>query len=685
MTKAKTLLVTNALPYSNGPIHLGHMLEHIQSDIFVRFNRAIGNTVYYVCGDDCHGTPVMIKAGQLGITPEQMIEITSKDHDEDLKGFLVSYDNYYKTHSPENEEISSYMYNKAKENGYIVTNKISQLFDPEKNMFLPDRFVKGTCPKCGAKDQYGDNCEVCGATYDPTELKDAYSTVSGAKPVLKESVHYFFDLPKANDFLHDYIRNSGVIQTEMANKLEEWFTQGLKPWDISRDSPYFGFKIPGTEDKYFYVWMDAPIGYFASLKNLCAKNNICYEDFVKQDSDIEMVHFIGKDILYFHSLFWPATLKAAEMRLPSHIYVHGYVTVNGAKMSKSKGTFIKAKTFLKYFKPETLRYYFASKMNSSCVDVDLSLDDFMAKVNSDIVGKVVNLASRTAGFITKRFDGRLSDAPFNQEIIDRIAAVKDDVIRGYESRNYADAIRTIMALADEANRYIDAMAPWVIAKLEGEDDKLQRVCSDGINLFRALITYLKPVLPEVAANAEEFLNSKLDFSTVANPLVSHTINKFKPLFSRIEKAQIDAMIETSKEDLKEANAQAPKKEAKNEAKSSEDRIEPLAPEITIDDFAKVDLRVGTIIEAEEVAEARKLLKLKVDIGFETRQVFAGIKQAYPDAKSLIGRQVVLVANLKPRQMKFGLSEGMVTAAGPGATEVFLLGVDSGAVNGDRIH
>ena len=547
-------------------------------------------------------------------------------------------------------------------------------------MFLPDRFVKGTCPKCGAKDQYGDNCEVCGATYSPTELKDAYSVVSGAKPVLKESLHYFFDLPKAKDFLHDYIKNSGVIQTEMANKLEEWFTQGLKPWDISRDSPYFGFKIPGTEDKYFYVWMDAPMGYLASLKNLCEKTGDNYDDFVKEGSEIEMDHFIGKDILYFHSLFWPATLKAAQMRLPSHIYVHGYVTVNGAKMSKSKGTFIKAKTFLKFLKPETLRYYFASKMNSSAVDIDLSLDDFMAKVNSDIVGKVVNLASRTAGFIAKRFDGKLSSAPYNAEILKKAASIREDVIKGYESRNYAEAIRTIMALADEANRYIDAEAPWVIAKQEGQEDKLQKVCSDGINLFRALITYLQPVLPEVAAHAEEFLNTKLDFFTLDNPLVDHQI-KFKPLFHRIEKTQIDAMIETSKEDLKQAQAQT----KKTDEKKADDRIEPLAPEITIDDFAKIDLRVGTIVEAEEVKEARKLLKLKVDIGFETRQVFAGLKQAYPDAKSLIGRKVVLVANLKPRQMKFGLSEGMVTAAGSGATEVFLLSVDSGAQNGDRIH
>lgn len=684
MNNNKTLLVTNALPYANGPIHLGHMLEHIQSDIFVRFNRAIGNKVFYVCGDDCHGTPVMIKAGQLGITPEQMIEMTSADHAEDLKGFLVNYDNYYKTHSPENEEISSFMYKKAFENGYIQTKTISQLYDPEKQMFLPDRFVKGTCPKCGAKDQYGDNCEVCGATYSPTELKDAYSVVSGAKPVLKDSLHYFFDLPKAKDFLQDYIKNSGVIQTEMANKLQEWFDQGLKPWDISRDAPYFGFKIPGTEDKYFYVWLDAPIGYFASLKSLCKQTGDNYEDFVKEGSTIEMDHFIGKDILYFHSLFWPATLKASEQRLPSHIYVHGYVTVNGAKMSKSKGTFIKAKTFLKFLKPETLRYYFASKMNSTAVDIDLSLDDFMAKVNSDIVGKVVNLASRTAGFISKRFDGKLSDAPFNEEIIKLSASVKDQVIASYSSLNYAEAVRTIMNLADEANRYIDSQAPWVIAKQEGCEEKLQKVCSDGINLFRALITYLQPILPELAKNAEEFLNCKLDINALETPLTSHTINRFKPLFSRIEKTQIDAMIETSKEDLKEAQKTSQKNTSENK-ENSDNRIEPLAPQITIDDFAKIDLRVGTIIEASEVSEARKLLKLKVDIGFETRQVFAGIKQAYPDVQALIGRKVVLVANLKPRQMKFGLSEGMVTAAGPGATEVFLLSVDSGAVNGDRIH
>jgi methionyl-tRNA synthetase len=680
MNKPKTILVTNALPYANGPIHLGHMLEHIQSDIWVRYERAVGNKVFYVCGDDCHGTPVMIKAAAQGITPEQMIEKAGQSHRADLQGFLIHYDNYYRTHSPENEKFSSEMYLKAKEKGYIITKKISQLYDPVKNMFLPDRFVKGTCPRCGAKDQYGDNCEVCGATYEPTDLKDAYSTVSGAKPVLKESVHYFFDLPKAHDFLQDFIHNTDVLQKEMGNKLDEWFKAGLKPWDISRDSPYFGFKIPGTEDKFFYVWMDAPVGYLASLKNYCDKNGIDFAPFTDPKSDIEMVHFIGKDILYFHSLFWPATLMAAGMKLPSHIFVHGYVTVDGAKMSKSRGTFIKAATYLNFLKPESLRYYFASKMSNQVTDVDLSLDDFMAKVNSDIVGKVVNLASRTAGFITKRFDGRLAAAPYNPELLGRIAEVRKAVMAGYESRNYGDAVRAVMEFADEANRYIDKEAPWVIAKEQGQEQKLQQVCTDGLNLFRALITFLSPILPEVAKNAAEFLNDPLAFDEADKPLYDHVINRFKPLYQRIERSQIDAMIEASKEDLKAAKAvSAP------QAQTADSAYEPLQSEITIDDFSKVDLRVGTITKAEEVKEARKLLKLEVDIGFARRQVFAGLKQAYKDPAALVGRKVILVANLKPRQMKFGLSEGMVTAAGPGQDQIFLLGVDDGARNGDRVH
>ena len=678
----RSMLVTSALPYANGPIHLGHMLEHIQSDIFVRFQRAVGNDVYYVCADDCHGTPVMIKAGQMGITPEELILQVGKEHKQDFDGFLINYDNYYRTHSEENRIFSQEIYKKLKDKGFITTKTISQLYDPEKKMFLPDRFVKGTCPKCGALHQYGDNCEVCSATYDPTDLKDPYSTISGATPILKDSLHYFFDLPKFNDFLHDYVRNSGAIPKEMANKLEEWFSQGLKDWDISRDAPYFGFEIPDTENKYFYVWLDAPIGYMASFKNFCDKNGINFDDYWKVDSDKELYHFIGKDILYFHSLFWPATLKGANLRLPTGIFVHGYVTVNGAKMSKSKGTFIKASTYLKYLKPECLRYYFASKMNAQAVDLDLALDDFVAKINSDIVGKVVNLASRTAGFITKRFDGMLADKPFDEALMKKFADAMTDIKKGYDSRNYSDAIRTIMALADEANRYIDAQAPWVIAKDPSQDTKLQAVCTDGLNCFKALITYLSPVLPEVYAKAQQLFNDKLEFETAATPLLAHKIEKFVPLFTRIDPKTIDALIEENKKELAALNASTAKPQ-EEEKKSSD--YEPMSEEITIDDFAKLDLRVATVIKAEEVKEARKLLRLELDLGFETRQVFAGLKQAYSNPEALVGRKVIVVANLKARQMKFGLSQGMVMAAGKGGEDVFLLAVDSGAKNGDRVH
>lgn len=682
------MLVTSALPYANGQIHLGHMLEHIQSDIFVRYQRAVGNEVYYVCADDCHGTPIMIKAHNMGITPEQLITEIGVNHKADFDGFLISYDNYYRTHSEENRIFSTEIYKKLRDKGYIKTRTISQLYDPEKNMFLPDRFVKGTCPRCGAKDQYGDNCEVCSATYDPTELKDAYSTVSGATPVLKESEHYFFDLPQFDAFLHDYIKNSGAIAPAMANKLEEWFAQGLKQWDISRDAPYFGFEIPDVKDKYFYVWLDAPIGYMASFKNFCDKKGIDFNEFFKADSTKELYHFIGKDILYFHSLFWPATLKGADLRVPSGVFVHGYLTVNGTKMSKSKGTFIQASTYLKHLKPECLRYYFASKLTSDAVDLDLALDDFQAKINSDIVGKIVNLASRCAGFITKRFAGKLASSVYDQELSQKIAAIADTVKQGYESRNYADAIRAIMGLADEANRFIDREAPWVIAKQEGQEDKLQHVCTDGLNAFKAIITYLSPVLPEVYAKAQEFLNDPLNFNDAHQPLLDHTINKFSPMFTRIDPKDIEAMIEDSKQDLQAASAQqAPKAENKADKNAEEQatEYEPLAPEITIDDFAKIDLRIATIIKAEHVEGAKKLLRLELDLGFEQRQVFAGIKAAYTKPEELIGKQVVVVANLKARQMKFGLSQGMIMAAGPGGTDVFLLSPDQGAKNGDRVH
>ncbi len=677
MTPKRSIFVTSALPYANGPIHLGHMLEHIQSDIFVRYLRAKGDDVIYVCADDCHGTPVMLKAAAQNITPEQLIEQVGIEHKADFDGFFISYDNYHKTHCNENNELSCDIYKKLYDKGYIVTKTISQLYDPVKNMFLPDRFVKGTCPKCGAADQYGDNCEVCSATYNPTDLKDAYSTVSGAKPILKDSLHYFFDLPKFNDFLQSYIKD--VLPQEMSNKLQEWFDQGLKQWDISRDAPYFGFKIPNTEDKYFYVWLDAPVGYFASLKNYCAKHNIDFDSYIKKDSDKLMYHFIGKDILYFHSLFWPATLKGADYRLPNKIFVHGYVTVNGAKMSKSKGTFIQAKTYLKHLKPECLRYYFASKLNSQAVDLDLSLDDFMAKVNSDIVGKIVNLASRTASFITKKFDGILADKALDDNMMEDILSIKQIVLDAYENRNYQEVIKQVLALADKANRFVDNNAPWVIAKQEGQEQKLQMICTQALNYFKAIITYLSPVLPKLSEDSAEFLNTELSFDNLDKPLFKHKINKFKPLFARIEKEQIEAMIADSKQDLQQAKAQ----NTVQETKTSE--YEPLASEITIDDFAKLDLRVATIIEAKQVEGAKKLLQLTLDLGFEQRQVFAGIKEAYKDEQSLVGRQVICVANLKPRQMKFGLSSGMVMAAGPGGSEIFLLNVDSGAKNGMRVH
>ena len=695
----RSILVTNALPYANGPIHLGHMLEHIQSDIYVRYHRAAGDKIYYVCADDCHGTPVMIKAQNQGMTPEELITEVGKSHKADFDGFLISYDNYYRTHSPENQELCNNFYEKLKSRGYIATQKISQLFDPDKQMFLPDRFVKGTCPRCGAKDQYGDNCEVCSATYEPTELKDPYSTLSGATPVLKDSEHYFFDLPAFNDFLQDYINNASILAPSMANKLGEWFAQGLKQWDISRDAPYFGFKIPGTDDKYFYVWVDAPMGYLASFKEFCNRNNIDFDSYIEKDSPHELYHFIGKDILYFHSLFWPAFLKGADMRLPNGIFVHGYVTVNGAKMSKSKGTFIQASTYLKHLPAECLRYYFASKLTSEPVDLDLSLEDFQAKINSDIVGKIVNLASRCAGFITKRFEGKLAATPYDSQLMESLGSIAETVAQGYDSRNYSEAVRAIMGLADEANRYIDREAPWVIAKQEGQEDKLQRVCTDGLNAFKALITYLSPVMPELYAKAQQFLNSELKFADAATPLLDHSINKFTPMFTRIDPKQIEAMIEESKQDLKAAQASAASANANDknaDAKSAaakgvapEDtaasEYEPQESEITIDDFAKIDLRVATIIKAEAVPEARKLFRLELDLGYEQRQVFAGLKTAYSDAEALVGKQVIVVANLKPRQMKFGISNGMVMAAGPGGSEIFLLSPDSGAKNGQRVH
>ncbi|MCR4553890.1 MAG: methionine--tRNA ligase [Succinivibrionaceae bacterium] len=671
---ARKIFVTCALPYANGAIHLGHMLEHIQADIWVRYQRLKGNEIHFVCADDTHGTPVMIKAKQLGITPEEMLKSVAAEHKADFSGFEISFDNYYSTHSPENQFFSNAIYNKLKERGYIASRKISQLFDPEKKMFLPDRFVKGTCPKCKAADQYGDNCEACGATYSPTELINPYSAISGAKPELKETEHFFFDLPQFEGVLKDWIK-TGAIPDEMANKLNEWFDSGLQQWDISRDAPYFGFEIPDQPGKYFYVWLDAPIGYLGSFKNYCDRvKNVDFEDYIKKDSDCEMYHFIGKDILYFHSLFWPAMLNGAEYRMPTKLFIHGYVTVNGAKMSKSKGTFIKAATFLKHFPAETLRYYYAAKSNAKIDDLDLNLEDFIARVNSDLVNKVVNLASRTANFINRKFANKLAAQLTEDQIFSEFENANETIETAYEGREYAKAVREIMRLADIANKYVDDTAPWVLAKDPDKSEELHQVCTNALNMFRILLTYLKPIIPSLVKAGEDFLGLELTWENANKPLIAAEINQFKPLFKRIEQKQVDEMIKESKEDLAKA---APKPAVEN-------KEEELAPQITIDDFAKIDLRVARIVKAEHVEGAEKLISLELDLGFEQRHVFAGIKSAYKP-EDLVGRLTVMVANLAPRKMKFGVSEGMVCAAGPGGKDIFLLSPDSGAQPGMRIH
>lgn len=685
MTQRK-ILITSALPYANGPIHLGHMLEYIQTDIWSRFQKARGHQCYYVCADDAHGTPIMLKAQQLGITPEQMIAQTSQEHQADFADFLIGFDNYHSTHSEENRQFASEIYTKLDQGGYIKRKTISQLFDPEKQMFLPDRFVKGDCPKCGALDQNGDSCDVCGATYSPTELKNPRSVVSGATPVLKDSEHYFFDLPAFEHMLKDWTR-SGSLQDEMANKLQEWFTDGLQQWDISRDAPYFGFEIPGAPGKFFYVWLDAPIGYLASFKNYCDKTGVNFDQFWQKDSDAEIYHFIGKDIIYFHSLFWPAMLDGAGYRKPTSVYAHGFVTVNGAKMSKSRGTFIKARTYLQHLNPEYLRYYFASKLTSNITDLDLNLEDFAQKVNADLVGKVVNIASRCASFISKKFDGKLTADIAEPALLAEFTAAGETIAESFEKREFARAIREIMALADKANQYIDAKAPWVLAKNEATLTEAHLVCSMGINLFRVLMHYLKPVLPAMAKEVELFLNDELSWSTYQTALTNHSINVFKPLMQRVEMTKVEAMIEGSKENLQPTAAVAAPKAAETKAApaavSSDAAIEPIGETISIDDFAKLDLRVARIINAEHVEGADKLVKLQLDLGNEQRQVFAGIKSAY-QPEQLIGRLTVMVANLAPRKMRFGMSEGMVMAAGPGGSDIFLLTPDDGATPGMRV-
>ncbi|AJQ50855.1 MULTISPECIES: methionine--tRNA ligase [Pseudomonas] len=678
MSEPRQILVTSALPYANGSIHLGHMLEYIQTDMWVRFQKMRGNQCIYVCADDAHGSAIMLRAEKEGITPEQLIANVQAEHTGDFADFLVEFDNFHSTHSEENRELSSLIYTRLREAGHIATRSVTQYFDPEKGMFLADRFIKGTCPKCAAEDQYGDNCEKCGATYAPTELKNPKSAISGATPVLRDSQHFFFKLPDFQAMLQQWTR-SGTLQDAVANKLAEWLDSGLQEWDISRDAPYFGFEIPGEPGKYFYVWLDAPIGYMASFKNLCARRpELDFDAFWKEDSKAELYHFIGKDIVNFHALFWPAMLEGAGFRKPTAVNVHGYLTVNGAKMSKSRGTFIKARTYLDHLQPEYLRYYYAAKLGRGVDDLDLNLEDFVQKVNSDLVGKVVNIASRCAGFIHKGNEGVMVAGDAAPELTEAFLAAAPSIAEAYEGRDFGRAMREIMALADRANAWIADKAPWSLAKQEGKQDEVQAICAQGINLFRQLVIFLKPVLPVLAADAEAFLNvAPLAWNDHQSRLENHPLNPFKALMSRIEPAKVEAMIAASKEDLLAAEAKAP-------AGNGELTKDPLSAEIEFDTFAAVDLRVALIVKAEAVAGADKLLQLTLDIGDERRNVFSGIKSAYPDPSKLEGRLTMMVANLKPRKMRFGVSEGMVMAAGPGGEEIYLLSPDSGAKPGQRI-
>ncbi|UCJ16549.1 methionine--tRNA ligase [Pseudomonas sp. MM211] len=686
MSQARQILVTSALPYANGSIHLGHMLEYIQTDMWVRYQKLRGNQCIYVCADDAHGSAIMLRAEKEGITAEQLIDGVKAEHSGDFADFLVEFDNFHSTHSPENRELSESIYKALRDNGHIATRSVTQYFDPEKGMFLADRFIKGTCPKCATPDQYGDNCEKCGATYEPTELKDPRSAISGAVPVLKDSKHFFFKLPQFQEMLQKWTR-SGTLQESVANKLAEWLDGGLHEWDISRDAPYFGFEIPDEPGKYFYVWLDAPIGYMASFKNLCARRpELDFDAFWNKDSSAEVYHFIGKDIVNFHALFWPAMLEGAGYRKPTAINVHGYLTVNGQKMSKSRGTFIKARTYLDHLNPEYLRYYYAAKLGRGVDDLDLNLEDFIQKVNSDLVGKVVNIASRCAGFIHKGNAGVLVAANPESELWNAFQSAAPSIADAYESRDFARAMREIMALADRANAWIADKAPWSLAKQEGKADEVQAICALGVNLFRQLVIFLKPVLPHLARDAEAFLNvAPLTWDDLTTPLADHQLNPFTPLLSRIEPAKVEAMVEASKEDLAAANAgqqNAPQEDAPRG--NGELTKDPLAAEIAFDAFAAVDLRIALIEKCEFVEGADKLLRLTLDIGDEKRNVFSGIKSAYPDPSKLEGRLTLYVANLAARKMKFGVSEGMVLAAGPGGEEIYLLSPDSGAKPGQRV-
>lgn len=682
----RKILVTSALPYANGSIHLGHMVEHIQTDVWVRFQKLRGHECHYCCADDTHGTPVMLAAQKQGIAPEDMIAKVREEHLADFTGFFIGYDNYYSTHSPENKQFSQDIYRALKANGKIESRVIEQLFDPEKQMFLPDRFVKGECPKCHAQDQYGDNCEVCGTTYSPTELINPYSAVSGAKPELRESEHFFFKLGECADFLKAWTSGNNPhdgkphLQAEALNKMKEWLGEGeettLSDWDISRDAPYFGFEIPDAPGKYFYVWLDAPVGYMASFKNLCDRIGIDFDEYFKADSQTEMYHFIGKDILYFHALFWPAMLHFSGHRAPTGVYAHGFLTVDGQKMSKSRGTFITAKSYLEQgLNPEWMRYYIAAKLNSKIEDIDLNLQDFISRVNSDLVGKYVNIAARASGFLSKRFEGRLKDVS-GSALLAKLAAESDTIAEQYENREYARALRDIMALADAVNEYVDANKPWELAKQEGQDERLHEVCSELINAFTMLTAYLAPVLPQTAANAARFLN--LDAITWANTretLGGHAINKYEHLMQRVEQKQVDDLIEANKQSIQTTPAPA----------AEEGKYEKVAEQASFDDFMKIDMRVAKVLNCEAVEGSTKLLKFDLDFGFEKRIIFSGIAASYPNPAELNGRMVIAVANFAPRKMaKFGVSEGMILSAATAEGKLRLLDVDAGAQPGDKV-
>ena len=668
----RKLLVTSALPYANGSIHIGHLVEYLQTDIWVRFQKLFGNQCLYFCADDTHGTPIMIRARKEGITPEKLIGEMHKQHLADFTDFQIEFDNYYSTHSPENRELASMIYGRLKDAGHIDSRDVEQAYCEHDKMFLPDRFIRGICPKCGAEDQYGDSCEVCNSTYTPLELKNAACSICGNKPVQKKSVHFFFKLGDFEKQLHEWI-NGGHVHQQVANKLQEWFSQGLRDWDISRDAPYFGFEIPGEKDKFFYVWLDAPVGYIASCKNYCDKNGLNWEDFWV-NGDTEIHHFIGKDITYFHALFWPAMLMGAGLKTPDQLAIHGFLTVNGEKMSKSRGTFISARTYLDHLDPEYLRYYYTCKLGPDTGDIDLSLEDFVSRVNSDLIGKIVNLASRSAQMIGKNFDftcGKISAD--GHELLNNLRSKSEQIAEGFDSRNFAAAVRTIRELADEVNRYLDGRKPWAAIK-EDREHALESLTTT-LNSVLILAVYLKPILPGYVAKIEELLNiDPLSWGDTAIVLEDHKINKFERLMERIDPVKVEAMVDDSKQ-------QAEEKAPEPTGPLAED---PIAAEIDFDEFMKVDLRVAEIVEAEIIEEADKLLRFQVDLGGERRQIIAGIRKAYKP-EDMIGRKVVIVANLKPRKMKFGMSEGMIIAAGPGGEEVFVTSPDEGAKAGQRLH